>query len=1599
MASITHSELKQLRRQQLESAQNGKDSSPPRPAPFLPGMTSPTPTEGAARPTPKRPVAESDEALGYPVGSTDPKVFVPHVTARGQIPRRVVIQRKKAEYEKYQVVELLASEGIDYFREGPGGVIPDAPADGNLSSYLPLEAFDDSGYEERSVEDWLALGIAPDGLFKFVPAIALRYDDVEKGKWCQCKVLDWNEGEAKLLVEWVHHRRRVWLPRLHVMFLAEDPRLHAKRVVEAHRLRRRTESILRYHLYIDSMPIDESEPLDEAQLERIRDLSINTNLLLQNEENLDVASVVQEVSTDYSRTLNRILFDVNIKDPSQAELFKGIDMDLAEEEEPVPEFGQVKIPDHPFQTIMKSLQANTYLGEQEEVVLALQKVRQECEQMVKTSLFVLPPQIEQHLPIPLNRFTELQHSCIDQRCMMLKEQWSQNLRNAIRESLANTTEECEVFLMEKSREAYEKSKLKRMMVTVRFIMQDSLYSLTTSSLERLCEFIEDMCDFETTVHSLNNVTVIQDPKKKAAQGARGEGKTPEDDDEHRQEKKKTPLFKVDLIMDSGVFAYSTAQEEFKATVLAIYDKAVQYQASIPELEHQVLDQFFYNTMPTLPAVGAEDPKVVSWRERISDAVEHATQPLTHYLETYGAFVDLVQLDIEEYLKEFKEPKEGSPPTIAEMDREVQRHLDKKEEVLAQIPESITLGTFTVSCLEMRQKLTEKCIVLSQRVLDLMASMGRGKADHVCTEYKQLETEVKFPPVGMEKLVEKRKRFKAIPDETFEINNDIERMKEYYAVLDKYQHPLSADDFEMKWKAISWPRKLEDSIEREEELMEKDRERFLERLIIEQDEFVKETEQLGRRVGGFYKKTDIKKVSEIASEVKELGKKLDEAKAKAQSFNDREALFNRPKSGHEDLYQIIKDFQPYADLWTTADNWLTWHHSWTNDPFETLDPVKMEGNVNSAWKTMTKAVRTFKDKQPLLKIAEDIKGQIEEFRPVMPIVKYLRQPGMKDRHWLQLSKELNFEVRPNVTLTTMHDVYNLELQLHQDTIMKVSEVAMKEFQIEEQLNAMKREWEQLKFTITPYKDTGTFVMKGSDEIQQMLDEHIVSTQTLAFSPFKQHFNAEIEEWESSLRLVQEILEEWLVCQRNWLYLEPIFQSDDIARQLPSEWKRFTEVNKTWKDILGKANENPYVMTFCCTTKTEKDEDILPAFQVANVELEKVQKGLNDYLENKRSSFARFYFLSDDELLLILSEAKFPHKVNKQIRKLFENISLLEMTETECEMLGLHSATGEYMPFKEPVLPRKNVENWLGEVESMMKRSIRHQIELGLGTAQTMPRKEFIFAVTGQIAGIVLQTYWTADCERHLSENGTLSGYVEKANENLMILVDTVRDPALTKLQRINLGALITIEVHLKDIVELLTAEKVPSTDSFEWISQLRAYWEDDDSFIKQVEARFRYGGEYIGGYNMSRLVITPLTDRIYLTLTGAMNMFLGGAPAGPAGTGKTETVKDLAKALAKQCVVFNCQEGMDYKSMGKFFKGLANAGAWACFDEFNRIDVEVLSVVAQQVGKLQEAARTGVTDASKLRIMFEGSEIVVDPTNAVFITMNPGYAGRTELPDN
>ncbi|CAF1048753.1 unnamed protein product, partial [Brachionus calyciflorus] len=469
-------------------------------------------------------------------------------------------------------------------------------------------------------------------------------------------------------------------------------------------------------------------------------------------------------------------------------------------------------------------------------------------------------------------------------------------------------------------------------------------------------------------------------------------------------------------------------------------------------------------------------------------------------------------------------------------------------------------------------------------------------------------------------------------------------------------------------------------------------------------------------------------------------------------------------------------------------------------------------------------------------------------------------------------------------------------------------------------------------------------------------------------------------------IRKILDNWVRFQSSWIYMEPIFGHEDICQQIPHEGEMFRQVDKLWKNLMFKSAQNPKALSVL------NQDKILENLEYAVSKLENINKGLNYYLEEKRLYFPRFFFLSNDELLEILSETKDPLRVQPHLKKCFEGIRLLKFEGDLIE--GMLSDENEYVQFKNKLKPndaRGLVEIWLLQVEKEMQLSLHLETKNAIKKIYEMNRFDWISSFAGQIVQAVNFIKWTSDVTNSILNQNGLENFLLESNKRLEELVIMVRGE-LSSMTRITIEALIVLDVHARDVVEILNTKKVTNIDDFDWISQMRYYWKDEKIEVRIITTLIEYAYEYLG--NTSRLVITPLTDRCFRTLMSAIQLNLGGAPEGPAGTGKTETCKDLAKAVAKQCVVFNCSDGLDYKAMGKFFKGLSQSGAWACFDEFNRIELEVLSVVAQQIQTIQKAIAE-----NKIKFMFEDVELILDPTCSIFITMNPGYAGRSELPDN
>ncbi|NXD64149.1 DYH1 protein, partial [Eolophus roseicapillus] len=1343
-----------------------------------------------------------------------------------------------------------------------------------------------------------------------------------------------------------------WVPRVCLLFLAEDPRVFAQRVFSADNLRKKTQALLLYHLYVDCMPTDGLNSISEKSLQRMNLLAMHTPKLRKEEKRIldHMCCLEKEVRLNYEHTINKINFDRIVT--SKPETFSYVTLPDKEEEK-VPEKGLICIPDYPFKKQEEDLNF-VLLLKRPEVILLLTEVQDECNKVAIMSLFnttlakyVCLQEFEQ---IQTQTFTEVQ--------MFLKDTWIDTLTTAIMSNLREAGTDW--YKLEQTNwDVYLLSKLRKLMNRIRFMLQDSVRYLVQNSLISFTQLVLDAC------HSVLNCSkdmkwgddLINSPYRPL----------------------RNPLFLTDLVLDTSGIHFSPPAESFEKSLVFLFDEGILAMHTVPQLEKYVLENIAITGTPLLDSVGLHEPEVEKLRETMRSAIQMAMIPLHAYAKRYEKFLDLSNNDIQYFLGDY----EKQCPSAQEVMNIVNMYLSEKENLDNTLPVSIVIGPFHVSTEVVKQNLTAKYKALAISMLDILAKNLHLQVESICNTYEATSCRMHEKPNNIEELSELREWMKSVPEQLAVQEELIREVMEDYQVMEKFLYNLTEEDFSDKWTASYWPLKITKQAESLLHQHQEDEDRFRKNHVVDQNSFQDKLEEMELIVGGFSIQTDASQANGLANKAREVRKQLQELQNLAAVYNNRERIFGIKATNYGGLSRMVKDFQPYHDLWTTVSDWMRQHEKWMNDPLMEIDSEQIEKIVNDSLKTMQRCVRQFKDSPACQGVAVEFRDKIDEFKLYVPLIQGLRNPGMRERHWEMLSESIKMDIKIDPSLTVSRCL-EMNLLDHIESISKVAEAAGKEYAIENALNKMESEWKSIVFAVDPYKDTGTFILKNTDEASQLLDDHIVLVQSMSFSPFKKPFEERMNSWENKLKITQDVLEEWLNCQLSWLYLEPLFSSEDIKRQLPLESQRYQEVDKDWRDIMKSANENLEVISLC------PDPVLLQKLQKCNQLLELVQKRLSEYLEMKRRAFPRFYFLSDDELLEILSQTKDPTAVQPHLRKCFENIAQLLFQE-DLQITHMYSAEGEEVKLFVPIYPTENVEDWLLEVEKTMKASVRDNIERSIGVYPETPHTTWVLQWPGQVVIAGSQIFWTKEVSEALEAGDLASRLFPQLSTQLGNLVALVRGK-LSKMQRAVLSALIVIEVHAKDVAGKLVEENVTSMNDFEWISQLRYYWTKGDLYMRAVNAEFLYGYEYLG--NTGRLVITPLTDRCYLTLTGALHLKFGGAPAGPAGTGKTETTKDLGKALAIQTVVFNCSDQLDFMAMGKFFKGLASSGAWACFDEFNRIDIEVLSVVAQQITTIQKAQQQRVD-----RFIFEGTEIPLVPSCAVFITMNPGYAGRTELPDN
>lgn len=721
--------------------------------------------------------------------------------------------------------------------------------------------------------------------------------------------------------------------------------------------------------------------------------------------------------------------------------------------------------------------------------------------------------------------------------------------------------------------------------------------------------------------------------------------------------------------------------------------------------------------------------------------------------------------------------------------------------------------------------------------------------------------------------------------------------------------------------------------------------------------------------------------------------------------------------------IVSEVSMLQELWSRVSELHSRLQSVGATPFFEVQPLWLQQQLQD----MESELLRFPISLKSFRVYQELEERVASASGLRRFMYELRSEAMApleraQRHWIALKQRLG--VSWVLDCLTVEDIWASRPADHAAIYNDVLEVAQGERRIELQLSHISSFWESFQFSLTIYQKR-TCLVRGWDALFDRLADDLGTCSGMRASPF---FNSPplisaVNEVEVRLNQLRQVLETLVEVQKHWVYLDGIFNGNqEIRLQLPHDTAQFDRTTRELLSILPRPRAGG-VLPEVNVSFFLQDEKLAPTLDRMASQIRAVQVALAAYLDGQRRRFPRFFFVGDDDLLEIMGNSCDPVFLTRHLRKMFAALACFEVESESSRLLGFGSVEGERVLFtREPIeVKDRALYDWLSDAEGGMVSTLRVktcEAARELFDANTVTL-DWMRRYPTQVLCLALQLWWVKIQEKQflgaspksskkalrpviassLSKGAAAarSAVTSAMDELLGSFASQVLDTSLGTALRHCLEQLITVVVYQRDTSRLIAAADVQSVNEFEWCRIFRPYIQKEDGVDQVVccmaDAKLTHGFEYTGQYE--RLVQTPLTDKCYFTLTQALHTRMGGSPVGPAGTGKTETVKALGMQLGRHVLVFNCDDTFDFQAVSRIFLGLCQVGSWGCFDEFNRLEERIMSALSLQIQLIQESLRQRQTEVN----LQNTQPIPLNPNVAIFITMNPGYAGRSNLPSN
>ncbi|CAH8543326.1 unnamed protein product [Schistosoma rodhaini] len=780
-------------------------------------------------------------------------------------------------------------------------------------------------------------------------------------------------------------------------------------------------------------------------------------------------------------------------------------------------------------------------------------------------------------------------------------------------------------------------------------------------------------------------------------------------------------------------------------------------------------------------------------------------------------------------------------------------------------------------------------------------------------------------------------------------------------------------------------------------------------------------------------------------IKEYETEFHELELMHQKLIREYEYLDMPKPDFSLVNELANDLNDCSLMWLEYDNFSKELQNYAKE-----DWISFKSRYYVFEEFLTEWSNKLRSTQPT-PMTVRLQKEIDGYMDLIPVLKWLKGDYLTREHWYELFRLIGLSKEIKLENLLFGDFFPIIPNIinQSDMLKSLSQRAQAEIVVREALQELDLWGSGTTFTLTEYIDSSgqiVYLVKDWKEIISQVGDNLALLASLQDSPYIDNFLDRSNAWVQRLTDLDYCLTRFQLVQRKWVYLEPIMSRG----ALPKETARYAQIDEEFRKLIGYLKVDNRVISLVSGMKGKALKDTLNNLQE---QLAKCQRALNEYLEEKRNRFPRFYFLGDDDLLEILSQSTNSNIIQSHLKKLFQGIHTvqfkdhhqhhhpnnedlkMDQNQLSTTIIAIGSFEGEMIHLNNSIQLTNEIECCLEKLTNEMKMTLNKLLIQCLNEYSIENQYKNKFNLNIYPEQILILSELINFCKN--VENALNCGELNKLKKDLQSQLamyttakqqknmktiehctnsqeSNVQYSTLSRLQSCKLSSLILDTIHSIDIIDQLIRNGAVSPKDWIWQRQLRFYINNNENSmynyttkikndnnnsmkttICMADAEFLYTFEYQG--NSPRLVHTPLTDKCYLTLTQAMRMGLGGNPYGPAGTGKTESVKALGSIMGRQVLVFNCDEDIDLRSMTRIFVGIVKCGAWGCFDEFNRLEESVLSAISMQIQIIQDALKCGTSQINLL-----GRATNVDPNSGLFITLNPiakGYGGRQKLPDN